>query len=159
MAGLPLQIEFEAAQVDTGPGAALIAAMRAEMAEVYTGLRLDGEDMPKAGQRELSPPGGAFIVGRVEGAVVCCGGVKRLDDRACEIKRMYVVPERRGQGVARRLLRELEDQARGIGYVLARLDTGPQQPWAQHLYESEGYRGITNFNANPVASFWGEKAL
>ena len=159
MAGAPLEIEFEAAEVDTGPGAALIAAMRDEMAAVYTGLRLDGEDMPTAGPRELSPPGGALIVGRVHGEVACCGGVKRLDDRACEIKRMYVVPARRGQGVARRLLRELEDRAREIGYILARLDTGPQQPWAQHLYESEGYRAIANFNANPVASFWGEKTL
>jgi GNAT superfamily N-acetyltransferase len=159
MAGAAPEIEFEAAQVDTGPGGALIAAMREEMADVYTGLRLDGEDMPKAGPRELSPPGGAFIVGRVDGVLVCCGGVKRLDDRACEIKRMYVVPARRGQGVARRLLGELEDRARRIGYVLARLDTGPQQPWAQHLYESEGYRAVANFNANPVASFWGEKPL
>jgi hypothetical protein len=49
--------------------------------------------------------------------------------------------------------------AREIGYVLARLDTGTQQPRGQHLYESAGYRAIANFNANPVASFWGEKTL
>ena len=87
------------------------------------------------------------------------GGVKRLDDDACEIKRMYVVPEARGRGLARRLLDELEDAARGLGYRIARLDTGPQQPHAQRLYESAGYAAIGNFNANPFASFWGEKAL
>jgi GNAT superfamily N-acetyltransferase len=94
-------------------------------------------------------------VGWAAGEPVCCGGVKRLDHRACEIKRMYVVPEQRGRGVARRLLHELEDRARALGYELARLDTGPAQHGAQHLYESEGYRSIENFNANPVASFCG----
>jgi GNAT superfamily N-acetyltransferase len=103
MAGPPLEIEFDAARVDTGPGEALIAAMRGEMAAMYSGLELDSESMPKAGPRELSAPGGTFIIGRLEGQVVCCGGVERLDDRACEIKRMYVVPERRVQGMARRL--------------------------------------------------------
>jgi GNAT superfamily N-acetyltransferase len=155
----PREIEFETARVDAGPGAVLISAMREEMASLYAGLTFDGESMPRAGQRELSAPGGDFIIGLREGQPVCCGGLKRLDARACEIKRMYVVPECRGQGIARRLLHELEVRARGLGYALARLDTGPQQSGAQLLYESEGYGQIGNFNANPVASFWGEKAL
>jgi GNAT superfamily N-acetyltransferase len=69
------------------------------------------------------------------------------------------VPDLRGQGVARRLLGALEDKARELGYAIARLDTGPAQPAAQGLYESAGYRPIHNFNANPVASFFGEKPL
>jgi len=133
--------------------------MRDEIAVIYDGLELDGDHMPRAGPAELSPPGGAFIVGIVDGRTVCCGGVKRLDARACEIKRMYVVPELRGQGVARRLLRELEGRARELGYELVRLDTGPRQVGARGLFESEGYVEVENFNGNPVASFWGEKPL
>jgi GNAT superfamily N-acetyltransferase len=72
---------------------------------------------------------------------------------------MYVIPELRGRGVARRLLRELEDCARGAGYQSARLDTGPKQGRARGLYESEGYREVPDFNGNPVAVFWGEKRL
>jgi GNAT superfamily N-acetyltransferase len=159
MGGSPLVLAFETARVDTGPGADLIAAMRDEMAALYEGLVFDGDTMPRAGQRELSAPGGDFIIGRVDGQPVCCGGVKRLDTRTCEIKRMFVGPAYRGRGVARQLLRELESRARDLGYSLARLDTGPAQRAAQHLYESEGYRAIGNFNANPVASFWGEKPL
>ena len=50
--------------------------------------------------------------------------------------------------------------ARGrLGYTVLRLDTGPRQAGAQRLYESEGYRAIANFNANPVASFFGEKRV
>jgi GNAT superfamily N-acetyltransferase len=159
MGGPRFAIRFLPARVDEGPGGELIGAMRDEMATMYDGLQFDGETMPRAGQRELSPPGGEFIVGWVDGEAICCGGVKRLDERACEIKRMYVIPARRGQGVARRLLYELEARARELGYELARLDTGPRQRGAQHLYEVEGYREIGNFNANPIASFWGEKPL
>src|SRR5581483_7384911 len=106
---------------------------------------LDGDAMPRAGPAELSAPGGAFIVGLIEGVPVCCGGVKRLDARACEIKKMYVVPEHRGEGVARVLLHALEDKARSLGYEVARLDTGPKQGSAQRLFESEGYAEIANF--------------
>jgi hypothetical protein len=42
---------------------------------------------------------------------------------------------------------------------VARLDTGPRQPHAKGLYESEGYVAIDNFSANPVATFFGEKRL
>jgi GNAT superfamily N-acetyltransferase len=158
MAGPP-QINFVGAEVDAGPGGELAQAMRDEIAVIYDGLELDGDYMPRAGPAELSSPGGTFIVGTVDGQAVCCGGVKRFDDRRCEIKKMYVVPELRGRGVARRLLHELEDRARGLGYELARLDTGPKQLSARRLYESEGYAEIEDFNGNPVATFWGEKPL
>jgi GNAT superfamily N-acetyltransferase len=156
---MPVEIEFRDGRLDTGPGAALARAMRDEMRVMYEGLELDAPNMPKAGPAELSPPGGAFIVGCLDGEPVCCGGVKRLSDGACEIKRMYVVPGARGRGVARILLRELENVARRLGYTVARLDTGPKQPHARRLYESDGYVAIGNFNANPVASFFGEKRL
>jgi GNAT superfamily N-acetyltransferase len=152
-------IEFRPGRVDEGDGAALAQGMRDEIAAIYDGLALDGPDMPKAGAEELSPPGGAFLVGYRDGEPICCGGVKRLPDGTCEIKKMFVVPSARGQGVARELLYALEGAARALGYTVARLDTGPRQPAAQHLYESEGYMRIENFNANPVATFFAEKAL
>jgi GNAT superfamily N-acetyltransferase len=152
-----MEIKFRATPIDVGPGATLIGAMRVEMADLYSG-DLDGPDMPKAGPAELGPPHGAFIVGWSGGEPVCCGGFKRLPDGACEIKRMFVVPAMRGRGVARALVRELERRAREHGYTVARLDTGPRQPHARSLFESEGYTPIENFNANPVASFFGEVA-
>lgn len=154
-----LGISFEGARVDRGVGGELAQAMREEIAIMYDGLELDGDHMPRAGHAELSPPGGTFIVGRVDRKPVCCGGFKRLDDRICEIKKMYVIPELRGQGLARGMLHELENRARGAGYEFARLDTGPKQGGARALYESEGYREMPDFNGNPVAVFWGEKPL
>jgi GNAT superfamily N-acetyltransferase len=152
-------VEFRAERADQEPGVGLLRAMAVEIAAVYDGLDLNSADMPRAGADDLAPPGGAFLVGRRDGVAVCCGGVKRLPDGAAEIKRMFVVPEARRQGLARLLLGALEDAARSLGYDVVRLDTGPRQPHAQALYEASGYHPIGNFNANPVASFWGEKQL
>lgn len=154
-----MHLEFRDGAVNAGPGGALAQAMRDEIAVMYDGLELDGEHMPRGGPAELSPPTGAFLVGYEEERAVCCGGIKRLDEDSCELKRMYVVPEQRGRGIARALLRALEDRARALGYRVARLDTGPKNVGAQPLFESEGYEPIENFNRNPVAVFWGEKPL
>jgi GNAT superfamily N-acetyltransferase len=155
----PSAIRFERADPAAAPASDLLAAMGREIHSLYD-HPLDAPDMPKAGPAEMSPPGGSLLVGRDEaGDVVCVGGIKRLPDGACEIKRMFVVPEARGRGVGRRLLVALEDEARGLGYEVARLDTGPKQAGAQRMYEQAGYRPIANFNSNPVASFWGEKRL
>jgi GNAT superfamily N-acetyltransferase len=154
-----VEVDFRAGRVDAGDGGALIAAFAAEMHALYDGLDIHAPGMPVAGPDELGPPGGAFLVGHAAGRPVCCGGVKRLADGACEIKRMYVVPDLRRRGLARALLRALEDAARELGYSVARLDTGERQPHAQAFYEAEGYRSIGNFNASPTASWWGEKSL
>ena len=152
-------VDFRRDRADREPGAGLLRAMAEELAGVYDNFDLNGPDMPRASPEDFSPPGGGFLVGWLDGTPVCCGGLKRLADGTAEIKRMFVVPEARGQGVARELLAALESTAAELGYEVVRLDTGPRQPHAQALYESTGYRPIPNFNANPVATFWGEKRL
>ena len=153
-------IEFLEAFVDRGDGRALERAMVAEMDALYgRDGGIDAPDMPLAGAEQLNPPNGRFVVGYQRGVAVCCGGIKRLEPGVCEFKRMYVVPAARGKGVARALLSALEGRARDLGFTVARLDTGPSQPAARHLYESAGYAAIRNFNANPMATFFGEKRL
>jgi GNAT superfamily N-acetyltransferase len=152
-------LQFRAVPAGSGDAADLVGAMVAEMRELYDGLDLEAPDMPKAGPAELGPPGGVYLVGYRDGIPVCGGGLKQLTDGACEIKRMYVVPEARRSGVARALLATLEDQARAMGYRIARLDTGSRQPHAQAFYEASGYRRVGNFNNNPAAAFHGEKQL
>ena len=156
---LQCDLEFRHVPVDTGDAAVLGSAMVAEMRVLDDGLDLDAPDMPRAGPVELGPPGGTFLVGYRDGTAVCGGGIKALPDGACEIKRMYVVPQARRAGVARALLATLEDAARDLGYRIARLDTGSRQPHAQAFYESVGYRRVGNFNDNPAAAFHGEKRL
>jgi GNAT superfamily N-acetyltransferase len=150
-------IEFKAVDPVQAPASDLIAAMVAEMSELYGDI--EGPHMPSATPADFAQPHGTFLVGYLDGEPVCAGGLKRLDAQAAEIKRMYVVPTARRRGVARTLLRALEDAARERGYRVVRLDTGPRQPHAMELYRSAGYVDVGNFNANPVATYWGEKRL
>jgi GNAT superfamily N-acetyltransferase len=155
-----MKLTFRPVPLQNEPAAALVAAMRAELSALYDQLDIDAPDMPKAGPGELGPPRGVFLVGfDASDRPICCGGVKRLSDDACEIKRMYVVPQARGRGVGRQLLAALENAAVELDYGVIRLDTGPRQPDAERMYRRAGYRPIDNFNANPIASFFGEKLL
>lgn len=144
-------------RADEPPGSDLLEAMLDELTPLYG--RIDVPEAPSATPDQMAPPQGAFLLVWRGDDPVACGGLKRLDAEACEIKRMFVAPHARGEGVAGVLLVALEDEARRLGYAIARLDTGPRQPHAQRMYERAGYRPIGNFNANPFASFWGEKRL
>jgi GNAT superfamily N-acetyltransferase len=134
----------------------LVAAMLAEIGDLYDPSL---GPMTEATPEQLSPPHGGFVVLEDRGRAIAGGGVRRLDERVCEIKRMYVVPEARGRGAGKALLDALEALARDLGYAVARLDTGPRQPAAQRMYEHAGYVAVADYNANPYAAFWGEKAL
>jgi GNAT superfamily N-acetyltransferase len=153
--GVP--IDFRTVDAARPPASKLLAAMVAEMNELYGDIEFPG--MPTATPADFAPPAGAFLVGFHEGEPVCAGGIKRIAPDAAEIKRMYVVPAARRRGVARALLRALEGAARERGYAFLRLDTGPLQQGAMTLYAAEGYTEIANFNANPIAAYWGEKKL
>jgi GNAT superfamily N-acetyltransferase len=135
----------------------LLTAMVDEVSEAYG--RIDVPGMPTATVSEMSPPGGCFVALYEDGRAVAGGAVKRFADGIAEIKRMYVVPDRRGHGLAKELLVALQDAARDLGYRVARLDTGPRQPHAEAMYRAAGYREIDNYNGNYMASYWGEKEL
>ena len=148
---------FEPHPVDQPPAAGLVTAMVDEMEALYGNERggMQGGVIPSG----LEPPDGVFLVGWQGDEAVAGGGLRRLGDDLAEVKRMYVVPAWRGRGVARLLLTALEDAALERGYRRVRLDTGPMQPAADHLYTTTGYRSIPDYNDNAHASFWGEKAL
>ncbi len=76
---------------------------------------------------------------------VGCGAFKPFEADSVEIKRMFVQPERRGQGVAQAVLGELEKWASELGYTSGVLETGKRQPEAIRLYERSGYGGIPNY--------------
>jgi GNAT superfamily N-acetyltransferase len=108
---------------------------------------------------EMAPPDGAFVLVVDDGRVVAGGGVRRLEECVGEIKRMFVIPEARGRGHARRLLEGIEAAAADLGYERLRLDTAQSMTTAMGLYRRAGYRDIPDYNGNSYASFWGEKDL
>ncbi|VWC55422.1 GCN5-like N-acetyltransferase [Burkholderia aenigmatica] len=74
-----------------------------------------------------------------EGNAIGCGAIV-LNPEFGELKRMFVSPRGRGQGVARKLMTMLESRAIDSGCKVIRLETGPYQPEALALYASAGYQ-------------------
>jgi GNAT superfamily N-acetyltransferase len=91
-------------------------------------------------------PDGYFLVAQLDGSPVGCAGICRCEgERTAELRRMYVAAEARRLGIARALMAALEERARQLGYLTLRLETGPEQPEAIHLYETSGFTVIPNF--------------
>ena len=91
---------------------------------------------------------GTFLVVSEDGEDVGCGGLALIEDGIGEVKRMYVVPDRRGRGHSRALLRALVQHARDAGLREVWLETGSRQVPAVGLYESEGFEPI------PPYGYW-----
>ena len=108
---------------------------------------------------DLAPPAGCFVLARLDGAAVGCGGFKRVDEATAVIKRVWTAPSARGLGVARRVLRTLEGAARDAGVRVLRLDTNRALTEARALYRKQGFAEIARFNDNPYAHHWFEKRL
>jgi ribosomal protein S18 acetylase RimI-like enzyme len=99
---------------------------------------------------EYAPPSGCLLIARVAGSTAGCVAVRKLDGEVCEMKRMYVRPAFRGQGVGRALALEALKDARGRGYRIMRLDTLTCMGPARRLYESLGFREIDAYRFNPL---------
>jgi GNAT superfamily N-acetyltransferase len=97
---------------------------------------------PPQDPRDWAPPIGGMFVVYTDGLAVGCAGFIRHDETTAELKRMFVRPSERGRGSARRLLHDLESEARSLGYRRLVLETGTRQVEAQHLYPSEGFRRV-----------------
>ena len=85
------------------------------------------------------------IVALDNGTPVGCGAIKELTKDSMEVKRMYVPINRRGQGIATKILKELETWAHELKYSKCLLETGKKQPEAIKLYKKNGYRIIPNY--------------
>jgi len=107
----------------------------------------------------FEPPRGTFLVMRLHGAPVGCGGFKREDSGAAYIKRMWITSGARGLGLGRRLLQALEAKAGSLGYRMIRLETEKSLKEAQQLYRSCGYDEVPRFNDELYAHHWFEKRL
>ncbi|GHJ92735.1 N-acetyltransferase [Streptomyces sp. NE5-10] len=117
-------------------------------------VRYDGEgDVTPLDPSMFVPPQGLYLLAYdAEDRAVASGAWRRQDqndegyaDGDAELKRMYVIPEARGLGLARRILALLEDDARAAGRTRMVLETGTAQPEAIALYTSSGYEPCAKF--------------
>jgi GNAT superfamily N-acetyltransferase len=88
---------------------------------------------------------GLFLIAYLDDVAVGCGAIRLLPSGDAEIKRMYVSPAARGNGVARGVLHELEAESRRLGAPRMILETGNKQIEALALYRSEGFEEIPRY--------------
>jgi GNAT superfamily N-acetyltransferase len=123
---------------DSPDFAALVSALNADLVARYPAL---SEDPPVLASDLI-----AVVVAYRGDAAVGSGALRELEPGVVEVKHMFVLPEARGLGIARRMLHELEARGVALGYSAARLGSGVRQPEALALYESSGYRRIPLFS-------------
>jgi ribosomal protein S18 acetylase RimI-like enzyme len=96
-------------------------------------------------------PRGRLLVASDGGYVIGCVALRPLGEHDCEMKRLYVAPAFRGQGIARRLAQRIVEEANTIGYARILLDTLDTMAPARALYASLGFREIPAYYHNPIA--------
>jgi len=151
-------VMFTVADPASPEARACMAAYFAELGERFDGGFDPGASLP-ATDADLAEPSGLLLLARLHGEPVGCGALKFHGTEPAELKRMWVANRARGLGLGRRLLAELEDQARRHGATVVRLETNQALTEAITLYRSAGYAEVAAFSDEQYAHHWFEKHL
>lgn len=108
-----------------------------------------GEEMRRYPAELFAPPHGNFILLLRDGTAIAGGAFKRYDERTAELKRVWTHIDLRRQGLARKVLVELELLAARQGFTKLYLTTGFRQPEAAGLYLNTGYTALFDTAADP----------
>lgn len=100
---------------------------------------------------KYDPPRGQLLIATGHAGASGCVAMRRIDAQSCEMKRLYVQPQARGENLGRRLVERIIGEARSAGYARICLDTLPSMTTAQRLYQSLGFVAIEPYIFNPVA--------
>ncbi|ODT66057.1 MAG: GNAT family N-acetyltransferase [Pelagibacterium sp. SCN 63-23] len=106
-------------------------------------------EMNRYPPERFGAPDGAFVLLLREGKPIAGGAFMRYDESTAEFKRVWTDRDYRRQGLARKVLVELEEQAIRQGYSRVYLTTGFRQPEARELYLRTGYKALFDLNADP----------
>jgi GNAT superfamily N-acetyltransferase len=142
---------------DAPDAAALVEELEAYLTTLYPAAARHGYSVAK-----LISEGVSFFVLRCDGRAAGCGGIQLFGTEYGELKRMYVRPEFRGQGLGKQLLDHLTDFARRRDVGLLRLETGVHQHAAIRLYEHEGFHATGRFGTYgdaPLSRFYEKRIL
>lgn len=113
---------------------------------MYHESRGELRDMDNIQQNYLDN-GGIFLVIEDENQIIGTGAIRQLEDKVCELKRLWLLTEYHGQGLGYRMLRELLSIAREMGYKKIRLETAPvHQKRALELYKGVGFYEIPRYD-------------
>jgi ribosomal protein S18 acetylase RimI-like enzyme len=105
---------------------------------------------------KYGPPDGVLLIAIDGQNSVGCVALRKLEEGICEMKRLFVRPKYRGQGLGRRLAKQIIDEAVKLGYSSMRLDTLDKLIEAIRLYESLGFKRRDPYYHNPLSGvlYW-----
>ncbi len=109
--------------------------------------------------REQYFDGGTFLVVLDGGEIVGTGALARLSARACELDRMWLLPQYRRRGIGHRIVRRLFALARRRGYRTVRLHTNSNLRGGIKFYESLGFRRIEPYKETKYSDVFMERDL
>ena len=95
-------------------------------------------------------PGGDLLLANDGDGLAGCVALRGLEPAVCEMKRLFVRPQRRGTGAGRMLVAAVVARARELGYERMRLDTVPGMDAAIAIYHAHGFRPIAAYTENPI---------
>lgn len=99
-----------------------------------------------------APASGRLFLAVFDEKIAGCIGLRKIGERTCEMKRLYVRPEFRGHGIGKMMASKLIEEARLIGYERMWLDTLPaQMNEAIKMYRALGFHEIEPYYHNPLA--------
>ncbi len=103
-----------------------------------------------------APLGGRLLLALAGKAAAGCVALRALEEGVCEMKRLFVRPAWRGQGLGQRLAGRVIDEATALGYAVMRLDTLDTLESAMRMYAGLGFQRRTPYYANPLAGvvYW-----
>jgi putative acetyltransferase len=98
-----------------------------------------------------NPPAGCIILAKEDEQVLGCIALKPISEGVCEMKRLYVRPSARGKALGKKLVEELIDFAKKVGYKTMKLDTISSLKEAINLYQSKGFVKTEAYVYNPLS--------
>lgn len=101
-------------------------------------------------EKKYGPPGGRLYLAYVDSQVAGCIGMRKLDEENCEMKRLYVKPEFRRNGLGKILVDRIISDAKKEGYRHIFLDTLPFLESALKMYKAYGFYEIPCYNDSPM---------
>ncbi|MBH1973634.1 MAG: MarR family transcriptional regulator [Rhodobacteraceae bacterium] len=152
------QVELRDADPDSPAALACLQAYYDLLAERIAGVTADMLTLPLSDAAKYRPPQGAFLIAWSDDLPVGCASLRPLESGVAEVKRLWIDPIARGQGLARRLMRALESRARDMGYTHLKLDSNAALTQAIALYRSDGWQDIAPYTGFP-ANVWLGKRL
>ena len=129
--------------------------------EYYEAVGVVVREQKQAFEREYFTDGTGFWLASIHQSIAGCIALRALPqlEKSAEIKRLYVRPEYRKQGIAEALLKALEEYATEYSYSTLYLDTNDDLSAALRFYLRHGYQPCERYNDNPQATIFLQKQL